>query len=162
MPRGAKAIARVIAALVLLAGAGALTWFVALPTPTAQAQTITDHDRNDNGLIDITTIAQLNAIRHDPDGNGVATHADFIAAFPDRETSATGTMGCPSGACTGYELAANLTFAATSTWMPIGSFGATLDGGGHTITGLNINVSSGNAGLLRNLTANARPSGILA
>ena len=153
MLRGAKAIARLIAALVLLAAAAALTWFAALPT--AQAQTITDHDRNDNGLIDISSIAQLNAIRHDPDGNGVATHADFIAAFPDRETSATGTMGCPAGACTGYELTTDLTFAATSNWAPIANFGGTLDGAGHTITGLNINVSSGNVGMFRSLAASA-------
>ena len=154
MLRGAKAIARLIAALVLLAGAGTLTWFAALPT--AQAQTITDHDRNDNGLIDITNIAQLNAIRHDPNGDGVATDPAYGTAFPDRATTTGAVMGCPAGACTGYELTGNLTFAATSSWTPIDSFGATLDGAGHTMTGLNINVSSGNAGLLRNLTANAR------
>ena len=130
-------IPKLIALIALLAAAGALAWF-ATPPRVTQAQTITDYDANDNGLIDISSIAQLNAIRHDLDGDGVTAAAAYDTAFPDRETSATGTMGCPAGACNGYELTAGLTFGATSTWAPINNFNTTLDGAGHTITGLNV------------------------
>ena len=71
----------------------------ALPdTGMASAQTATtDYDDDNDGLIDVKTLAQLNAVRHDLNGNGDATHADYIAAFPSRDTSPTGRMGCPSG-----------------------------------------------------------------
>ena len=73
----------------------------------------TDYDTDDDGLIDITTLAQLDAIRHDLDGNGDPTSGGATAyntAFPDRDTSSGGRMGCPSGTCMGYELRANLDF----------------------------------------------------
>ena len=151
-------IPKLIAIIALLAAAGALTWFAALPAvPTAQAQTITDYDANDNGLIDISSIAQLNAIRHDLDGDGVTAAAAYDTAFPDRETSATGTMGCPAGACNGYELTAGLTFGATSTWAPIHNFNTTLDGAGNTITGLNVDITSDiDAGMFSVLGGSAR------
>ena len=77
----------------------------------AGAQTLVDYDSDDNRLIEITTLAQLSAIRHDLDGNGDATHADYVAAFPDRDTNAQTLMGCPDGmACQGYELMADLDF----------------------------------------------------
>ena len=149
-------IPKLIAIIALLAAAGALAWF-ATPPRVTQAQTITDYDANDNGLIDISSIAQLNAIRHDLDGNGVTAAAAYDTAFPDRETSATGTMGCPAGACNGYELTASLTFVATSTWAPINNFNTTLDGAGHTITGLNVSVSAAvDAGMFRYLAGSAR------
>ncbi len=107
-----------------------------------------DYDRNDNNLIDITTLAQLNAIRHDPDGNGDATHADYIAAFPGRITTPTARMGCP-GACAGYELRNDLDFDTDGipgvgsgdeypNWTPIATYASTFDGNGHTIANLNI------------------------
>ena len=87
--------------------------------PAAQAQTTIDYDRDDDGLIELTTLAQLNAIRWDLNGDGTvdntANQSTYTAAFPN---AATG-MGCPDGAadadidpdpCTGYELQANLTF----------------------------------------------------
>ena len=149
-------IPKLIAIIALLAAAGALAWF-ATPPRVTQAQTITDYDANDNGLIDISSIAQLNAIRHDLDGDGVTAAAAYDTAFPDRETSATGTMGCPAGACNGYELTASLTFAATSTWAPINNFNTTLDGAGHTITGLNVSVTATfDAGMFRYLAGGAR------
>ena len=79
-------------------------------TGMASAQTTTDYDDDNDGLIDVRTLAQLNAIRYDLDGDGDAVHADYIAAFPRRDTSGGGRMGCPSGTCTGYELRANLDF----------------------------------------------------
>ena len=38
-------------------------------------------EQPDDSLIDVTTLAQLNAIRHDLNDNGDATHADYVAAF---------------------------------------------------------------------------------
>ena len=71
-----------------------------------------DYDVDDDGLIEIATLAQLDAVRHDLDGDGVpagsgaAAHADHAAAFPD----AAEGMGCPAARCLGYELAADLDF----------------------------------------------------
>ena len=147
---------KILAALLLLAALGATLLFAGA-LPTAQAQTITDYDMNDNGLIDISTNAQLDAIRHDTDGDGDTNAGAYGTAFPDRETSSTGTMGCPMGNCTGYELTTDLTFAATSSWAVINSFNATLDGAGHSITGLNISTNAHNrqAGMFAELAASA-------
>ena len=146
------AMVALLAGLALLYGAG-----------TAAAQSTTDYDTDDNGLIDIATTTQLNAIRHDLNGNGDATHADYVAAFPNRDTSSGGRMGCPSGTCTGYELTANLTFDddgnsngssagdryynSGAGWLPIGDnttkFTATFDGKNNSISYLYINRTSG-------------------
>ena len=158
MPRAAGwtglvvAMAALLAGLALLYGAG-----------TAAAQTTVDYDADDNGLIEIATTTQLNAIRHDLDGNGDATHADYVAAFPNRATTTSGRMGCPSGVCTGYELTGNLTFDDDGNsngssagdryynggagWLPIGDstnpFTATFDGKNNSISYLYINRTSG-------------------
>ena len=72
------------------------------------AQTTTDYDSDNDGLIAVANLAQLNAIRWDLDGDGAADDAsndtDYAAAFPTPATD----MGCPSTGCTGYELTANL------------------------------------------------------
>ena len=105
-----------------------------------------DYDSDNDGLIEIRNLTQLDAIRHDLDGDGetrdAAGTAAYNAAFPD---AATG-MGCPSG-CTGYELANSLDFGTQSGagWLPIGGssgFSATFDGGGHTIS--NMFIARGN------------------
>ena len=89
-----------------------------------------DYDDNDNGLIDIRTLAQLNAMRWDLDGDGVAVSSastTYNAAFP---TSVAG-MGCPDtddpgsepGPCIGYELRNDLNFdtdGSGATWTDIG------------------------------------------
>ena len=115
-----------------------------------------DYDANDNGLIDISTAEQLDAVRHDLNGNGDATHGNYIGAFHHRTTGAgTDRMGCPSGTCTGYELTADLTL--TTTWTDaLGDYTATFDGRGHTITGLRVvSTASGNFGLFGSLGAAA-------
>ena len=68
----------------------------------------TDHD----GLIEITTLAQLDAIRHDLYGDGFPTatgaaayRAAFPLAFPDTDSR----LRC-GGECLGYELLADLDF----------------------------------------------------
>ena len=145
-----------LAAVLLLA--------VAMP---AVAQPI-DYDADDNRLIEIRTLAQLNAIRWDLNGDGsldtLTTSADTMA-YRAAFLNAVSGMGCPSTGCIGYELMTDLDFdennddeiTATdptywnsgSGWMPIGSgtarFNATFDGDGHVIENLFINRSSTNA-----------------
>ena len=98
-----------------------------LGQPVTNATPAVDYDADGDGLIEIATLAQLDAVRHDLDGDGVpvgsgaapgsgaaagsgaalapgaAAHA---AAFPD----AAEGMGCPAARCLGYELAADLDF----------------------------------------------------
>ena len=67
----------------------------------AQRPPLFDADRN--GLIEVSTLEQLNAIRYDLDGNGedVTDEAAYSAAFGDRLLA---------GTITGYELMVNLDF----------------------------------------------------
>ena len=150
----------------------------------AQGRPATDYDLDNDRLIDITTLAQLNAIRHDLNGNGDATHADYGAAFPLRNTSSTGRMGCPSGTCIGYELLNNLDFdenndgaitQADTTywnggagWAPIGSsntapYTATFEGNGKRISHLYINRYTNYSGFFASTdtTAHIRSLGLV-
>ena len=126
-----------------------------------------DYDSDDDGLIDVSNLDQLNAMRWDLDGDGrAATDPDYHAAFP----SHLGGMGCP-GACAGYELTANLDFNTDtggdtaddividvwddywnngSGWEPIGesfslSFNTVFEGNGHTISNLYIDRRASSA-----------------
>ena len=122
------------------------------PTPTP-APGGRDYDTDDDGLIEITSLAQLDVIRHDLDGDGVSTHADHAAMFPNPAPG----MGCLYRECVGYELNANLDFDTNGNgsadagdaywndsygWLPIGDpetayrFNAVFDGNGHTIANL--------------------------
>ena len=116
-----------------------------------------DYDADGDGLIGVSKLAQLDAMRHDLDGNGDAgTEAAYAAAFP----SPFDRMGCGVNGCSGYELVANLDFdtdgdgAVNSDdnywndgggWVPIGwdstdevdfSFNTTFDGNQHTLSNL--------------------------
>ena len=115
-----------------------------------------DYDADNDGLIEIRTLAQLDAIRYDLDGDNRISSDDhedaYYSAFPDAITG----MGCPFDGCIGFELAANLDFDTNGNghpdagdaywndaagWEPIASrsgatFTATFDGGGHTISNL--------------------------
>ena len=120
---------------------------------TASAQSLIDYDLDDDGLIEVTTEAQLNAIRWDLDGSGVvdasANATTYAAAFP----TAAPQMGCPSAACAGYELAADISLTSSTGvgWEPIGdsttNFSATFEGDGYTISNLFINRATDNIGL---------------
>ena len=121
-----------------------------------------DYDADDDGLIEVCSLAQLNAIRWDADGNGAVNSADNAAAFPE----ATSGMGCPSSGCNGYELATDLDFDTNGNgradagdtywnggkgWTPI-NYGIgnpiVFEGNGNTISNLFINVGRGeSAGL---------------
>ncbi len=122
-------------------------------TASAQGAT-TDYDADDDGLIEVASEAQLNAIRWDLSGDGTvdasANATAYATAFPDPVSG----MGCPS-TCTGYELAANITLTSNTGmgWEPIGDttnpFTATFDGNApsYTISNLFINRTTDNGGL---------------
>ena len=138
-----------------------------LPTLTPDP-TLPDYDADDDGLIEVSNLDQLSAIRFDLDGDGKpltysGADAYYAAAFP----GATRGMNCPRGGCVGYELANPLDFldpasyasnsvntARTegSGWHPIGResraprYQAVFDGNGHTISNLFI-YRTGNNGL---------------
>ena len=113
------------------------------------------YDTDGDNLVEISNLAQLNAVRHDLDGNGSVSNtneAAFAGAFPNRATD----MGCrPS--CQGYELSADLDFDTNNNdqidsgdtywnngagWVPIGPYEAILDGNGHTISNLHIDSTA--------------------
>ena len=137
-------------------------------------------DTDEDGLIEVSTLEQLNAIRYDLDGDGTPTAAgmtEYTTAFE---------MGVCTG-CTGYELMNNLDFArsrweegasggdkVTKGWEPIGDnstndtdsrFTAIFEGNGHTISNLFINrPSTNNVGLfgyVRGSSARLRNIGLL-
>ena len=133
-----------------------------------------DYDADDNGLLEITTWQQLNAIRWDLDGDGLADDDRYAQAFPrmmrgscgddfDPETSVEGDPNVDRSTerkhCTGYELMSDI--ALSGSWTPIGGslhfddfdtpleeYRADFDGNGNTISRLSINLSShGHVGL---------------
>ena len=130
-----------------------------------------DYDHDDDGLMEVRTLAQLNAIRLDLDGDssvdiqhGSSSVDDgdlaaYLAAFP----GALDNMGCPADGCIGYELAASLDFDTNGSgeadagdaywndgagWEPIfssnSSHSATFDGNGYPIANLYIDRPSDN------------------
>ena len=142
------------------------------PSLEAQITPGEDLDVDDDGLIQVSNLAQLNAIRWDLDGDGSSTVAGYATAF---STARTG-MGCPESGCIGYELTTYLDFdtngdgAVDSSddywndgagWEPIAdgstppegvpedapTFNTTFDGGGHTVSNLFINRATDNIGL---------------
>ena len=110
-----------------------------------------DYDADNDGLIEVSNLTQLNAIRWDLDGDGESRESGYSQAFP----GAVAGMGCPDEGCSGYELVSDLNFDTNgngqadagdaywndgSGWDPI-DLRTTFDGGGHTITNIYINRS---------------------
>ena len=136
--------------LILVAAVAALLLYGGMAA--AQSGT-TDYDSDNDGLIEVASLAQLNALRWDLDGDGAAADAGYAAAFPSPAVS----MGCLNASCTGYELAANLNFdsdgdgdvdaadAFGGNWQPIGDnanrYRAVFDGNDRTISNLRIDRS---------------------
>ena len=110
-----------------------------------------DIDVDGDGLIEISTAAEFNAIRNNLAGTGLT----LTAGGTDNMS------GCPSTGCVGYELTADLDLAAGgyTNWTPIGScdsatncpadkaFNGTFDGNGNTISNLNIALSAASYGV---------------
>ncbi len=88
-----------------------------------------DYDTDDDGLIDVSTTAQLNAIRYDLDGNGLSDWSDLYVGRPDPANAgewlggafprAALGMGCPDSGCIGYELTADLNLLPKSNEAPV-------------------------------------------
>ncbi len=134
-------------------------------------RTGTDYDTDEDGLIEIDSLAKLNAMRWDLDGNGGATAASYATAFPAASTG----MGCPDRGlgndapepCVGYELTSDLDFAGSAWefgWDPIGPastpsdathFNAVFDGNGHSIRNLFVNAHRNYSGLFAALRGSA-------
>ena len=117
------------------------------------------YDSDGDGLIEIGSLVQLNAVRWDLDGDGAVDNDANAAAYAHGFPNAVTGLGCPDNDCIGYELMADLDFdtngdgtvdAADSYWhdsagwAPIGSsdsgneFVAMFEGNGHTIDNLSI------------------------
>ncbi len=139
-----SALGILIALAVLLPNAAAEAQTSPASTATATAITApatTDYDSDNDGLIDIKTLAQLNAVRYDLDGDGkqgsvsATDWAIYTTAFPNPASGMgcklTGTPQQPT--CDGYELMPkNLDFDTNGdgevnssdtypNWTPIGT-----------------------------------------
>ena len=117
-------------------------------------------DKDNDGLIEIETLEDLDAIRHQRVGS-------------DRDPNIT---GCPDGQCNGYELVRDLDFmddeSYSSTpnkvvwttgegWQPIGTFNSIFEGNGYSISNLRINRdTTNNVGLFARNTGTIRNLGL--
>lgn len=64
------------------------------------AQSTTDYDTDDDHLIEVDSLAKLNAIRFDLDGDGsvdTGTSTDDTAVYEAAFLNPAATMGCASG-----------------------------------------------------------------
>ena len=119
---------------------GASAWrqsVMATPAPP------TDYDADNDGLIDAGDYHALYGIRWDLDGDGAADQNADRGMYAYFYPNPVAGMGCPSSACTGYELTGDIDFPhLAEPWEPIGDasakFSATFDGKAHTISGLRI------------------------
>ena len=172
---GKRAAIGVALLIIALAGVAALASFDSSGSSSgglAAAQTTTDYDTDDDGLIEVSSLAQLNAIRWDLNGNGapdsMTNASSYGTAFPNRDTAAATRMGCPETSvpadttadCIGYELAeTNAGYLDFDTdgdgdvdssdspsfpnWTPIGGiYSGEFKGNNRTISNLTINNSS--------------------
>ena len=141
---------------------------------------LADYDSDDDGLIDVGSLAQLDAIRYDLNGNGAADNdadkAKYAAAFPDPINDG---MGCPLAdhddntatptipVCAGYELTKDLdfdtdedgaTYSVSTTGVITGDAGDTYYNGGQGWTPIGGGFTAtfdGNHKTISNLFINA-------
>ena len=122
-----------------------------------------DYDADDDGLIDVGNLSQLDAVRYDLDGDGLADEPADWSRYHAAFVEGSWDMGCPA-ACIGYDLTADLDFDTDGDgdvdagddywndgagWAPVGdafnSFTATFDGNGHTVSNLFIELVDSNS-----------------
>ena len=136
------------------------------------------YDSDTDGLIEVSSLAQLNAMRWDLNGDGAidagASTSDTTAyntAFSNRDTATATPMGCFLR-CTGYELLSDLDFDTDSdsdvdsddtypSWTPIPTYTAAFNGNGHTITRMTITNYAGSTGLFTALSGSIREVGMI-
>ena len=102
-------------------GEGESPWSSTASGQAGAAPSGVDYDDDDDGLIEVDSLEQLDAIRYDPDGDGAVAAGDaafYELGFPGPALG----MGCPATdhdsdagtpdqpTCTGYELNKNLDF----------------------------------------------------
>ena len=75
----------------------------------AEDAAFVDYDADDDRLIEVKTLAQLNAIRCDLDGDGSVSNVAYNLALPNRDAAAPNANGRIAD-CQGCELAADLDF----------------------------------------------------
>ena len=129
-------------------------------TPAAVSPTpIARYDSDGDGLIDVSNLEQLDAIRHDLDGDGKADDGSGISAYAAAYPVSGEEVVCND--CHGYELARPLDFNHASSyasgavsaewttgegWQPIADgwhpFAATFNGNDHTIANLHIHITA--------------------
>ena len=87
-----------------------------------------DHDSDDDGLIEITSSEQLDAIRWDLDGDGTpeSNTTKYTEQFPSVSEH------CPVDGCIGYELVSDIDYTDHSYIS--GTFTGTFDGNNYTIS----------------------------
>ena len=183
-PAAADAVSRLKVRVRFTDGAGNRETLISgatrvVPLPAAPETVRVDYDVDDDGLIEMVILAQLDAVRHDLDGDGVPTAsgaAAHAAAFPD----AAERMGCPAAGCLGYELAADLDFDTDGSgaadagdafwnggagWRPLGTFdepfAAVFSGNGRTVSHLFVGGGD-NAGLFGLSSGVIRGVGVVA
>ena len=119
-------------------------------------------DKDADGLIEISTIEELNAIRFQADGSG-------YRAQSARDGGTLNSSGCPGGTCSGYELTRDLDFgdadsystmnrvviAELRDWIPIPEFDTTFEGNEFTISNLSVMIDDDGVGLFENAEGNA-------
>ena len=124
---------------------------------TANAQALIDYDFDDDGLIEVATETQLNAIRWDLDGSGGVDASENATTYSDAFPSAAPQMGCPS-ACMrrlrtrgGHQLDQRhrhgLGADRRRQHRHAAIISATFEGNGYTISDLLINRTTDNIGL---------------
>ena len=118
------------------------------------------YDADGDGLIEVSNLEQLNAIRYDMNGDGDSGFSEYHEAFP----VSSGELVCASS-CNGYELVRSLNFndprsyasgkvkiewTTGSGWQPIGDsqsgFRAIFEGNRNTIKSLYINLGEEESG----------------
>ena len=139
-----------------------------------------DYDADDDGLIEISTLQQLNALRWDVDGDGAPSSGNesnyhAVRAFFNPRLNPGGAGLCPTTAadaddddCAGYELLNDLDFDTDgdgdvdgndpntyATWTPVPGWASTLDGGGHVIEHLTVSGAGNDRGLFATATTAA-------
>ena len=73
------------------------------------AQSFTDIDKDDDGLIEVSNLETLNAIRYRLDGSGLQWSS----------ATAVITTGCAVGGCKGYELTRDLDFNDAASYQDV-------------------------------------------
>ena len=144
-----------------------------------EPKTGTDYDVDNDHLIEIDSLAKLNAVRWDLNGDGVpvlSATTSYAAVFPG--AVAAEHMGCPDGPdanqtpeCRGYELTADLDFDtngdgtvnagdAYPNWAPIGGeYTATFHGNNRAISNMTM-TGGGERGLFYGLGGSSRVSNL--